>query len=123
MGRAARESENIVGANVRAARLSRGMTQAELAESIGITIESLSRAERGTILPTVNTLGRLATVLGTTIDALAGRGHSRETSSARALRPRPVGDADRSRLQRLVDGMDTKAVKKLLALAELLPHK
>ncbi len=99
------------------------MTQAELAESIGITIESLSRAERGTILPTVNTLGRLAGVLGTSIDALAGRTNTRELLAVRALRPRPMGDADRSRLQRIVDDLEPKSVKKLLAIAELLPHK
>ncbi|MFM2151819.1 MAG: hypothetical protein RL199_254 [Pseudomonadota bacterium] len=124
MGRAARESENIVGSNIRAARLARGMTQAVLSEQIGITIESLSRAERGTILPTVNTLSKLASVLGITIDALAGRTHARELTVVRPqLRPRPAGDPDRSRLQRIVDGLDTKSVRKLLAIAELLPHK
>ena len=122
MGRAARESENIVGTNIRAARLARSMTQAELSESIGITIESLSRAERGTILPTVNTLGRLATVLGTSIDALAGRTIGRSAASA-ARSARPAGDPDRARLQRIVDDLDKKAVKKLIAIAELLPHK
>jgi transcriptional regulator with XRE-family HTH domain len=123
MGRAARESENIVGTNIRAARFSRSMTQAELSEQIGITIESLSRAERGTILPTVNTLAKLATVLGTTIDALAGRTHARELTAVRSLRPRPAADADRSRLLRIIDGLEQNSVRKLLAIAELLPHK
>jgi transcriptional regulator with XRE-family HTH domain len=123
MGRAARESENIVGTNIRAARLARSMTQAELSECIGITIESLSRAERGTILPTVNTLSKLASVLGTTIDALAGRTHARELLSVRPLRPRPAGDADRSRLLRIIEGLEPNSVRKLLAIAELLPQK
>ncbi len=97
-------------------RLAHGLTQAELAEAVGLTIESLSRAERGTILPTVNTLGRLATALGTTIDALAGR-ERRTTEPSRSRRREP----ERRRLQHLVETLDLTAVRRLLAVAEMLP--
>jgi len=96
-------------------RLAHGLTQAELAEAVGLTIESLSRAERGTILPTVNTLGRLATALGTTIDALAGRERI-SVDSTRARRREP----ERRKLLTLVETLDMMAVRRLLAVVEML---
>jgi transcriptional regulator with XRE-family HTH domain len=111
------ETEAIVARNLRAARIAAGMTQAQLAEAIGVTNESLSRAERGTILPTVRTLARAATVLGTSIDALAGRVPVASKSAPSS------GDARRIRLQRLVAVLDDRAVRRLLGLVELLPRE
>ncbi|MDP2937005.1 MAG: helix-turn-helix transcriptional regulator [Dehalococcoidia bacterium] len=46
------------------ARLGVGLTQKDLAERIGATQPAIARLERGERLPTVDTLHRLATVLG-----------------------------------------------------------
>jgi transcriptional regulator with XRE-family HTH domain len=112
------DKEAVVARNLRAARRAAGLTQAELAEAVGITNESLSRAERGTILPTVRTLSRLATVLGTTLDALAGR-----VPPALGEGPPSTADARRMRLQRHLAALDDRTVARLLALVELLPRK
>jgi transcriptional regulator with XRE-family HTH domain len=47
-----------------AARLAAGLTQAELAQMLGTTQSAIARLESGTITPTVDTLCRLADVLG-----------------------------------------------------------
>lgn len=46
------------------ARIAAGLTQKELAERMGTTQPAVARLERGERLPTVDTLYRLATVLG-----------------------------------------------------------
>lgn len=47
-----------------AARLAAGLTQAQLAQRLGTTQSAIARLESGTITPTVDTLCRLADVLG-----------------------------------------------------------
>lgn len=47
-----------------AARLAAGLTQAELAAKVGTTHSAIARLESGTVTPTVETLARLAEVLG-----------------------------------------------------------
>lgn len=48
------------------------MTQQELAERVGIRQSQISAIETGTKTPSLTTLMRLATVLGCTLDELAG---------------------------------------------------
>lgn len=56
--------------NLRRLRLSRGMTQAALAEALGVSDRAVSRWERGAALPDVTLLPRLAMTLETSTDAL-----------------------------------------------------
>ena len=49
-----------------------GLTQAELAERAQISRKMVSALEIGTKRPSLSTLKRLATVLGCTLDELAG---------------------------------------------------
>jgi transcriptional regulator with XRE-family HTH domain len=58
----ATDAENL-GARLRTARTRRGLTQQQLAERVGLSIESISRAERGVITPTIWTLKDLAKAL------------------------------------------------------------
>ena len=46
------------------ARVARGLTQEQLAEQLGTSQSAIARLERGTWTPRVNTLQRLAQVLG-----------------------------------------------------------
>lgn len=57
---------------IRTARHALGMTQAELAERIGIAVEAYGRLERGGVLPRADTLVRLAGALGVSTDTLLG---------------------------------------------------
>ena len=51
------------GARIRARREARGLTQAALAEAVGVSSNYLSVLERGHKLPTLDTLVRLAKAL------------------------------------------------------------
>ena len=46
------------------------MTQGELADTLGVSRNSVNRLENALALPSVNLLERLADVLGTTLPAL-----------------------------------------------------
>lgn len=59
-----------VGPRLRAARLKRGATLAELAESTGISVSTLSRLEAGQRKPTLELLLPLAKAHGVTLDEL-----------------------------------------------------
>ena len=52
-----------IGRNARAARGLLGLTQSEIAERVGLAAEVYGRLERGTMLPSVSTLAKLADVL------------------------------------------------------------
>ena len=110
-------AENVVGASLRKARLAHGFTQAQLAEAVDLTVESLSRAETGSILPTVDTLGRIANVLGVSIDALVGRDGLLQAADS------SLETAEHRRLKRHIDALPLSTVRKLLALVELLPRE
>jgi transcriptional regulator with XRE-family HTH domain len=60
-----RQIRHIVGANIRTARITKGLTQHELAVAIGIGSggHATSRWERGAVLPSMSSLELLAAVL------------------------------------------------------------
>ena len=51
------------GVRLRELRLAAGLTQAELAEGAGVSVNFISLMERGIKSPTLNTIERLSTVL------------------------------------------------------------
>lgn len=61
-----------IGRSARAARTSQGLTQADVAERLELSGEFYGRLERGTSMPSVQTLVRLAEALETTPDVLLG---------------------------------------------------
>lgn len=63
-----------VGARVRSLRMGRRMTQEDLAERSGLTSEAVTRVERGTRKPTLETLNKLARGLGVGVVDLLGGG-------------------------------------------------
>jgi transcriptional regulator with XRE-family HTH domain len=77
-----------LGRRVRAAREAHGWSQEELAETIGVGAEMLSRYERGVKFPSHVTLVRLARALGSSTDALLGldRGYYVEAPSGDLVR-------------------------------------
>lgn len=60
----------LLGRRVAALRHQRGMSQQDLAEGCGLTIEGISRIERATREPRIGTLARLADGLGVTLAEL-----------------------------------------------------
>jgi DNA-binding XRE family transcriptional regulator len=62
-----------IGRRIREARLSRGLTQLDLATATGIRRPNIARLERGGNTPTIETLQRIAEALGTTVSSLVTR--------------------------------------------------
>ena len=112
------EKDKAVGAQIRKLRLAHALTQQELAEAVGVSTESLSRAERGAILPTVRTLGRIAEALDTTIDALAGRPAG---GALGAIKQSDSQSPELKRIVRLLHRLDRRSLRRLLAVVELIP--
>ncbi|NNB85417.1 helix-turn-helix domain-containing protein [Corallococcus exiguus] len=61
-----------IGDAARAARTRLGLTQAEMAQRVGLAHAVYSRMERGRMLPRVSTIQRLCGALGVTPDELMG---------------------------------------------------
>ncbi len=57
-----------VGENIAALRKSKGITQNELGERIGVSFQAVSKWERGETLPDITLLPDLAVILETTVD-------------------------------------------------------
>lgn len=53
-------TEKRLGSKITELRLSKGLTQAQLAEKVGVTVETISRLERGVSVPSINTLENIA---------------------------------------------------------------
>ena len=62
-----------LGRNISARRKELGLTQAGVAERLGVDTETLSRFERGKHVPSLQTLERLADALGSTCADLLGQ--------------------------------------------------
>lgn len=88
-----------VGERVRAARLQRGWSQEQLAEALGVTPETVSRYETGSLPLSLSGLHRVADVLGVEAVALFGTSSrkSREPEQEMLSRWRLL-DADGQRL-------------------------
>jgi transcriptional regulator with XRE-family HTH domain len=68
------ELASLMGAAARAARVRLGLTQADIAERIGMASEVYGRLERGHMLPSVQNLRRLCMVLNVPPHELLGLG-------------------------------------------------
>jgi pyridoxamine 5'-phosphate oxidase len=88
-----RDEETGLGRAIRAARQARGMTLEQVAAHAGLSQPFLSQLELGRTLPSMRSLSRIASALGTTRQALLGRaaGHL------------PPGEPARGRDAALVD--------------------
>ncbi len=73
---------SFLGENIQTIRKHREMKQQELADKIGINMQSLSKIERGVNYPTFDTLEKIMDVLGVTPnELLSGNGNISTTPS------------------------------------------
>lgn len=100
--------KQIVGANVRAARLACGLTQEDLAERINRSTETVSNIERGKNPPSLETLCDIATVLNISLEALV------TDSSPDAANPRLPFEAALGMLIRAMDISELPTALRLL---------
>lgn len=93
---AARRQLAALGQRLRAARLRRDLTQAMLAERVGVTVPTIAKLERGVATTSLSTMLRVLNSLGfaTDIDALAATDHLgrllQDNKMSRASTKRPL---------------------------------
>lgn len=80
----------IIGETARAAREAMGLTQAQTAEKVDVTIEFYARVERGAALPGLETLYRMAEVLNVPVARLLGLEELREPILTDPPLPDPI---------------------------------
>jgi transcriptional regulator with XRE-family HTH domain len=66
-------NKEILRKRITETRESQGMNQAELAEKAGVTPAAISQIEKGTRVPTIPVLHRIANVMGVSLDYLTGK--------------------------------------------------
>ena len=67
-----------LGINIRKMRLERGMTQRQLAYRLRVSVQAVSKWERGKTYPDVTMLLPIADMFGVTLDELFGRKENTE---------------------------------------------
>lgn len=107
-----------IGAASRAARRRLGLTQAEVAERIGIVPEVYGRLERGRMLPSVVTLVRLCRALSISADEVLGL--SGEPAPAPVATPSGGERPEVRRLLRRAGALDARAARAIGAVVALL---
>jgi len=105
---------------IRAYRLRRNLTLAQLSELSGVSVGHLSRLENGTRTPTVRLLMQLARALGVSLGALVGETPEQNTVYVSRSSDRRTIEADDTFLQSLSD----PALRRLQAVElRLLPGR
>jgi transcriptional regulator with XRE-family HTH domain len=62
----------MIGENARKHRIARKLTQADVADAIGLSAEYYARVERGKAMPSIQTLHRMVLCLGSSADMFLG---------------------------------------------------
>ena len=92
--------ESVVGGRLRTARRGAGLTQKQLAETLGVESITVSRWERGVTTPSLPRLRRIAELTGTTVSDLvrtpdAATAHAAELAALREELAETRGLVDR----------------------------
>lgn len=94
-----------LGKRMRRARIERGITQSELAQSAGVGANYVPRLERGEMVPSVEAAYCIARALGVSLDTLCGR-PSRHDAENLASALAHLSRADAALLRRVADAID-----------------
>ncbi len=78
-----------IGARIAEARRTRGLTQYELAEQMGISFQAVSGWERGVSMPDIARLPELCAILGMSVDAMLGNAPMPEPEAEAMPVPEP----------------------------------
>jgi transcriptional regulator with XRE-family HTH domain len=105
------ELKRLFGLRVQGLRRRVGMTQQQLAEAIGKSLDTVSNVERGVSSTRIETMAKIATVLGVSLAELFELDVpvSRDKEMRKAV----------ERLVRLVDGESAETIETLSKMAEL----
>jgi transcriptional regulator with XRE-family HTH domain len=111
---------NILGAAVRAARQRQELTQADVAERVGLATEVYGRLERGHMLPSVRTLLRLCSVLHVSADEVLGLTHPDKPVPVAESPREPRESREVRRLMRALRALDPAQLRLLGQVAAAL---
>ncbi|MCK8499681.1 MULTISPECIES: helix-turn-helix transcriptional regulator [Myxococcus] len=107
-----------VGAAAKAARARLGLTQADVAERVGIAMEVYSRMERGRVLPSVTTLRRLCLVLCMDANALLGLSEGAPVAVRGPVGPRVEDPPVLRRLLRSLRALEPEALRAVVQVVQ-----
>jgi transcriptional regulator with XRE-family HTH domain len=102
-----------LGRTAREARLRAGLTQAEVAERLGLSKEVYGRLERGLMLPSILTLRRLCLVLHLPADRLLGLASAHPPRWTRS----PLSERDSPQVRRLIRSVRELSASRLRVLS------
>jgi transcriptional regulator with XRE-family HTH domain len=74
-----------IGTQVRHLRQTKGITQHDLAQKSGLSVDHIGKIERGTTSPTVDALDRISGGLGVSLKSLLDLHHSGDKDDTTAL--------------------------------------
>lgn len=111
--------QRLLGEAARAARLRLGLTQAEVAEKVGLKPGVYGRVERGMMMPSVPTLRRMCETLGISSDVLLSLGAQAQAATAPAETP-PPGAGEHPELSRIIHILQAWPPERLALLRKLL---
>lgn len=94
-----KELAKTIGTGARQARKALELTQEDIAERIGVSVEFYARIERGTSLPSIVTFARIASALGASGDMLLGRHQPAAVHGSAWVAPQTT---DRPEIRRIV---------------------
>ena len=78
--------KEVVRARIRALRLERGLTQEALCERAEVSVDAVNRIENGTRVPTIDTLEKIASALGSSVADLLHKQATKPGKTAGPLR-------------------------------------
>jgi transcriptional regulator with XRE-family HTH domain len=107
---------------LRESRRANGLSQAEVAERIGIAVEAYGRLERGTVLPRAETLVGLAHAFHVSTDKLLGVNVGGTAHDAAVARDGGVAPTDPEwrRIKALLDGLSPRTRKLLVSTLQAI---
>ena len=82
---AIRWGDPVLGSNIRTLRKARKMSQGELAELFGVSVNAVSKWEKGVAEPNVERLTAMAELFGVTLDELCGELPSPDMSTLKVM--------------------------------------
>ena len=109
-----------LGAALRAARLKRELTQADVAERVGVATEVYGRMERGNVTPSILTLRKLCVVLRVDASAALGLEAGEAAAWLKESEPTPEESPQMRRLLRTLRQLDDKQLTAVGYVARIL---
>ena len=105
--RSQRKLAKSLGAAIAARRERAGLTQDQVAQSLGVGNQAVSRLERGAVMPTLPRIFELADVFGCGVDELLLGASDRGADISRAIAERlgPLAPADRELVGAIVSSL------------------